>query len=133
MNKRNKYIQGVPDCDNLQIGSSIPLFAHFATLSVKLDFLGLGLLHASFEEGCAKWDYYLRSLVEPYFETLSIKQIIVCISKHINTKENISISTTSCGLAFLILVTSNQNWYMGDFLESFLWFSMDHSGDNFTK
>ncbi len=45
--------------------------------------LGLGLLHACFEEGCAKWDYYLRSLVEPYFETLSIKQIIVCISKHV--------------------------------------------------
>jgi hypothetical protein len=43
-------------------------------------FLGLGLLHVCFEEGCAKWDYYLRSLVEPYFETLSIKQII---SKHV--------------------------------------------------
>jgi len=28
------------------------------------------------------------------------------------------------------LVTSNQNWYMGDFLESFIWSSMDHSKDN---
>jgi hypothetical protein len=28
------------------------------------------------------------------------------------------------------LVTSNWNWYMGDFLECFVWSSMDHSKDN---
>jgi hypothetical protein len=30
-----------------------------------------------------------------------------------------------------ILVMSNWNLYMGDFLESFVWSSMDHSKDNF--
>jgi hypothetical protein len=40
VDKGDKYIQGVPDCENLQIGSSIPLFAHFARLSVKLDIFG---------------------------------------------------------------------------------------------
>jgi hypothetical protein len=29
-----------------------------------------------------------------------------------------------------IPVTSNQNWYMEDFLEFFTWFFMDHSKDN---
>jgi len=33
--------------------------------------------------------------------------------------------------SFLIPVTSNQNYYMGDFLESLIWSSMDHSKDNF--
>jgi hypothetical protein len=40
VDKRDKYIQGVPDCENLQIGSSIRLFAHFARLSVKLEIFG---------------------------------------------------------------------------------------------
>jgi hypothetical protein len=31
----------------------------------------------------------------------------------------------------LILVMRNENWYMGDFLESFIWSSMDHSKDHF--
>jgi hypothetical protein len=29
-----------------------------------------------------------------------------------------------------IPVMSNGNWYMGDFLEFFIWLSMDHSKDN---
>jgi len=28
-------------------------------------------------------------------------------------------------------MTSNQNWYTGDILESFVWSSLDHSKDNF--
>jgi hypothetical protein len=28
-------------------------------------------------------------------------------------------------------LTSNQNWYMGDFLEFFVWSSMDHSKEKF--
>jgi hypothetical protein len=31
----------------------------------------------------------------------------------------------------IIPMTSNRKWYMGDFLESFVWLSMDHSKDNF--
>jgi hypothetical protein len=31
------------------------------------------------------------------------------------------------------LVMSNWNWYMGDFLKSFVWLSMDHSQDNFNN
>ncbi len=30
-----------------------------------------------------------------------------------------------------IPMTNNWNWYVGDFLESFIWLSMDHSKDNF--
>ncbi len=28
---------------------------------------------------------------------------------------------------------NNQNWYKGDFLDSFIWLSMDHSKNNLKK
>ncbi len=30
-----------------------------------------------------------------------------------------------------LIMTSDQNWYKGDFLESFIWLSKDHSKNNF--